>query len=165
MPDYIVDSVSDIDFDWLKNCGIKAVLIDLDGTVVDHGTFTVAPQLSDHLKKQSIDIYIATNRPKSRSLKDLRQSLNAKGVIHPVGIFIKPFLAYYKQAAKKHLLQPSEVAMIGDRYLQDVFGANQAGLTTILVRKLGKPKGFLDTQISRIEKIYTDKLAAFYVQV
>ncbi|MBP7807610.1 HAD-IIIA family hydrolase, partial [Candidatus Saccharibacteria bacterium] len=162
-PDYIVDSVCDVDFDLLKKQGIKAVMIDLDGTVVSRGSFDVDKKLTTYLRKQSIDIYIATNRPKGRTLKNLKESLNAKGVIHPVGIHAKPMPGYFKHAAASHKLKPSEVAMIGDRYLQDISGANRAGLTTILVRKLGVSKGFIDRRISSFEKKRTDRLAAGYV--
>ncbi len=163
MPDYIADSVSDIDFSLLKSRGIKAVLIDLDGTVVSRGSFDVDPVLSAYLKKQTVDIYIATNRPKGRDLKDLKQLLHAKGVVHPAGIYAKPFPKYFRQAALDHKLKTTEVAMIGDRYIQDIFGANKAGLVTILIRKLGPSKGFIDTQISNIEKRHTNKLVAKYI--
>lgn len=162
-PDYIVDTVSDIDFELLKKRGIKAVLIDLDGTVVSRGTFDVDKKLIDFLKKQTISIYIATNRPKSRDLKGLKESLNASGVVHPHGIYMKPLPRYFKRAASSHQLKSNQVAMIGDRYLQDVFGANLAGLTTVLVRKLGSSEGYIDTQLSRIEKNRTDKLSKKYI--
>nr|AEI30175.1 HAD superfamily phosphatase [uncultured bacterium] len=164
-PDYIADSVNDINFKFLQKHGIKAVLIDLDGTVVSRGTYEVDAKLTNYLKKQTIKIYIATNRPKSRDLKNLKESLHATGVIHPVGIFMKPSSQYYKQAASLHHLKTSEVAMIGDKYLQDIYGANLVGLTTIVVRKLGEPKGFFDAQLSRIERKRTDKLAKHYTPV
>lgn len=164
-PDYIVSAVTHIDFDYLMSQGIKAVLIDLDGTVVSRGTFEVNEKLTSHLKEQTVRIYIATNRPKSRDLRDLKQSLNASGVIHPKGIFMKPFPRYFKQAVLDHGLSTSEIAMIGDRYVQDIFGANSAGLTTILVHKLGKPKGYIDTMISGLEKKYTNKLVNKYKPV
>lgn len=162
-PDYIVKSVCDIDFSLLKSKGIKAVLIDLDGTVVSRGTFNVDKKITTYLKKQLVDIYIATNRPRNRSLKNMKVSLHAKGVIHPSGVFMKPLPQYYRQAAVNHKLKTAEVAMIGDRYIQDIFGANLAGYTTILVRKLGESKGHLDAVISLIERNRTDKLVAKYV--
>lgn len=163
MPDYIVDSVNMIDFDILAARGIKAALIDLDGTVVSRGSFEVDSRITEYLKKQTITIYIATNRPKSRSLKNLKEALHASGVIHPTKTSMKPLPSYFVEAATKHQLNVSEMAMIGDRYLQDIYGANAAGLTTILVRKLGVSKGYIDTLISEAERKYTDKLAAQYI--
>ena len=164
-PDYIANTVYNIDFNYLQERGIKAVLIDLDGTVVSRESFDVDKRITNYLKKQSVEIYIATNRPKSRDLKDLKKLLNARGVIHPVGVFMKPFPRYFKHAASTHQFKASEVAMIGDRYLQDIFGANLAGFTTILVHKLGISKGFIDMHISSIAKKRTDKLAARYISL
>lgn len=163
-PDFIADSVGAIDFKLLQKRGITAVFIDLDGTVVSRGLFDVDVKLTRYLKKQTVRIFIATNRPKSRDLKNLKESLHASGVIHPSGIFIKPFPKYYKNALQEFKLKRTEVAMIGDRFIQDILGANAAGLTTILVRKLGDSQGFIDTQTSRLEKNFADKLAKSYTK-
>lgn len=164
-PNYIADSVADIDWNYLQSQGIKAALIDLDGTVVARGTYEVSDVTQRVLATQPLKIYIATNRPKSRDLKELRQHLNANGVIHPTGIWGKPFRKYFLQAGKDHGLQPSEIVMIGDRYLQDVFGANSAGIQTIVVRKLDKPTNFFDRFISWLERTRTDQLAKHYQQI
>lgn len=161
-PDYIAKSVLDVDFEYLAKQGIKAGLIDLDGTVVQRGKFIVSLQLSKQLHKQPLDLYIATNRPKSRDLKDLREQLNAKGVIHPIGLYGKPFARYYSQAASEHGLLPNQVVMIGDRYIQDIYGANSAGLKTVLICKIDKPKGIADKLLSQIERRRTDKLFRLY---
>jgi HAD superfamily phosphatase (TIGR01668 family) len=161
-PDFIADSVSEIDFNLLNFKGIKVVLIDLDGTVVSRGTFSVDQNLSEFLKKQKVDIYIATNRPKSRSLRNLELLLHARSVIHPKGMSVKPLPGYYSRALSTHDLRRNEVAMIGDRFIQDIFGANLAGLTTILIRKLGKSHGIFDKQLSKIERRYTERLASKY---
>ena len=161
-PNFIATSVLDIDFEYLHRHGIKAALIDLDGTVVARGTFEVASEVRELLKRQPLKMYIATNRPKSRDLKDLREHLNANGVIHPIGFWGKPFPKYYAQAASDHGLKPSELVMIGDRYLQDIFGANLAGLQTIVVRKLDKPTNVIDRLLSWLERHRTDTLLRNY---
>ena len=164
-PDYIVNSVTDIDFNYLAKHGVKAALIDLDGTVVNRGTYEVSAKLSQSLSSLPFKLYIATNRPKSRDLKDLRDQLHAAGVIHPIGLMGKPFPRYYAQAAADHGLRPQEVVMIGDRYLQDIYGANLAGMRTVLVRKIDKPIGVVDDILSGIERKQTDRLARSYVQL
>ncbi len=161
-PDFIVNTVTDIDFDYLHKHGIKAALIDLDGTVVARGTYDVAAATSKHLKQAALKIYIATNRPKSRSLKDLKDRLNANGVIHPHGILGKPFPQYYAQAARDHGLKPEECVMIGDRFLQDIFGANAAGLTTIAVKKLDRPTNSVDRLLSGAERRFIVRLSRIY---
>lgn len=161
-PDYIASSVGDIDFAYLKKIGVKAIMIDLDGTVVERGRFDVSDKISNALKNQELKVYIATNRPKSRSLKDLKERLHASGVIHPKGIIGKPFTHYYKKSLEILSLNKNQVAMVGDRYLQDIYGANRAGLITIKVDKLGDPVNFGDSVISRLEHNRSTKILPFY---
>lgn len=161
-PDYIADTVAGIDFAYLRSNGIRAIYIDLDGTVVNRGTFDVPAPILQALRKQSLDIYIATNRPVKRDLKNLKDDLGATGVVHPQGVWCKPLPPYYRKSIKAHGLQPKQVAMIGDRYLQDIFGANSAGLTTIVVRKLDQPANWVDRILSYIEARRTNRLARAY---
>lgn len=161
-PDYIANSVADIDFGYLAQKGIKAVYIDLDGTVVARGNYDVSSNISEALKNQPLDIYIATNRPKSRDLKNLREHLNANGVVHPRGFYGKPFPRYYTASLRARNLSPHEAVMIGDRYIQDILGANSARLHTLLVRKLDKPTNWFDALLSSTEALRTNLLAKRY---
>lgn len=137
-PDFIVDTVQSIDFEMLAQHGIKACLIDLDGTVVKRGTYDVSETIKVTLKRASqvMDIYIATNRPKSRDLKNLKNDIYAKGVIHPKFIYGKPTKRYFTTGLLQIGVPPEQAVMIGDRRIQDIFGANRAGVYSLLVRKL-----------------------------
>lgn len=161
-PDFISTSVADVDFKYLKSIGITACFIDLDGTVVSRGTFEVDQKIQDVLKNSGLAIHIATNRPKSRSLKSLKEQLHATSVIHPKGVYGKPTKKYYLAALKELGLKKSEVVMIGDRFIQDIYGANRAGIYSLAVFKLGAHKGRVDKTISGAERRLTDKLFASY---
>ena len=164
-PDYIANSVSDIDFEYLKKSGLKACFIDLDGTVVSKATFDVAPAVTRKLQSSGLSIYIATNRPKSRELKNLKTDLAATGIIHPDGLHPKPRKAYYLKALAQYKYQPHEVIMIGDRYIQDIWGANHAGLVTLVVHKTGGSFGWFDRSLSKLERLKTLRLSGSYRQV
>lgn len=164
-PEYLAESVIDIDFDALFKKGIKAAFIDLDGTVVIRGTFNVSSKITTKLKLQPLDIYIATNRPKSRDLKNLKETLHAKGVIHPKGLVGKPFAQYYKNGLAEVKLAPNETIMIGDRYIQDIIGANLAGLHTLVVVKLDKPTNWFDKLLSALERSLTRLISGKYLPV
>lgn len=161
-PDFIATGITDIDFSYLRSKGIKAIFIDLDGTVVARGQYEVNPAITKTLRSQPLPVYIATNRPKSRDLKNLKESLHAQGVIHPRGFAGKPFPAYFKQACRLHGYQPNEVLMIGDRYIQDIIGANGAGLFTAVVFKLDTPTNFFDTLLSATERKLSHYFARTY---
>lgn len=164
-PDFISKSVTEADFRFLKTIGIKACLIDLDGTVVSRGEYEVDEKIRKALKLTGMKVYIATNRTKNRSLKNLQKDLSAKGVIHPKGVLGKPTKTYYRNAIKKLGFRPNEVVMIGDRYIQDILGANRAGLYTLLVHKLGKSKGRVDELISEAERKFTMAISPDYTAV
>lgn len=162
MPKFIAPSVDMVDFGYLKRLGVRAVLIDLDGTVVARRQYRVGPDIRRKLKDQPLPLYIATNRPKSRGLRDLELQLNARGAVHPHGLAGKPFASYYRRAARQLKLRPHQLAMIGDRYIQDIIGANLAGLQTVLVHKLDKPVNWLDAWLSGSEKWLTKRLKRRY---
>lgn len=140
-PDFIAKDVTDVDFTALQQLGIKACMIDLDGTVVKRGTYEISQPTIEALRRAAADmqLYIATNRPKSRDLKNLKQDIGAVGVIHPQFIYGKPFKRYFLNAVKAMGLQPQQVVMIGDRCIQDIFGSNNAGLYSLLVRGIAQP--------------------------
>jgi len=161
-PDIICKSIKDVQYDYLKKHGITTCFIDLDGTVVSRGTFQVDKDIAKTLLGSGLKIHIATNRPKSRSLKNLKQDLHANTVIHPHGIFGKPSKRYYTNALKDLNLKPHEVVMIGDRYIQDMYGANRAGIYSILVHKLGACKGRSDIYFSFLEKMFTHFISRKY---
>ncbi len=164
-PDYLATTVADIDFAHLQTQGIKAIFIDLDGTVVERRTYVVSDSIKEALRSQPLDVYIATNRPKGRDLKTLKEDVCAIGVVHPSGLLAKPFAKFFHRALRAHGLRPEEVIMIGDRYLQDVIGANGAGLRTILVRRLGSPINRSDSVISAIEDSRSERLTRHYIPV
>lgn len=163
-PDFIAKSVVDIDFSYIKKLGITTLFIDLDGTVVSRGTYEVSSEYKKALVNSGMQIHIATNRPKSRSLKTLKEDLHATSVIHPRGIFGKPAKSYYENALKSLGLKKSEVVMMGDRYIQDIWGANRAGIYSLVVFKLGKSKAGLDKFISNRERKFTEALLPSYTE-
>lgn len=164
-PDIIAKSITDIDFKYLKKRGITSCFIDLDGTVVSRGTFEVDKRIGKVLSNSGLNIHVATNRPKGRSLQNLKEDLYAVSVIHPHGLFGKPSKRYYTNALKELKLKPSEVVMIGDRFIQDMLGANRAGICSLLVYKLGATKGRMDQSISWLEKSFTKFISTRYKEV
>lgn len=138
LPDFIVNSVTDIDFDYLQSQGVRVCLFDLDHTILHHGTTIVQPQILDHIHKSGMKVYIATNRVHSTVLDEIAKQLHADGVIHAIrGIYAKPSRAYYQHAIEKSGCKPEQIVMIGDRIIQDIWGSRRSGLKAILLSKFG----------------------------
>jgi HAD superfamily phosphatase (TIGR01668 family) len=158
-PDFIAANVMDIDFAALRLLGITTCFVDLDDTVVMRAQYEVSPAIRTALKRSGMRVFVATNRPKSRDLKNLRKDLGAVGVIHPHGLMGKPTKRYFINALNDAKVPAHEAMMVGDRYLQDMLGANRAGIYSVLVHKLGKPAGRFDSFFSRLERRFTDRLS------
>jgi HAD superfamily phosphatase (TIGR01668 family) len=141
LPDYIVNSVTDVDFEYLSRQGIKACLFDLDHTILHHGTTIIQPKILEHIHESGMKVYIATNRVYSEVLDEIAVQLKADGVVHAMrGDFAKPSRAYYAHAIQKTGCKPEQIIMIGDRILQDIWGSRRSGLRAILLSKFGPIK-------------------------
>lgn len=135
-PDYVASSVSAIDYQLLKSDGVKCVAFDIDGTLTKNGSLLIDRELAE-LVKSKLDTagintrFLASNS--KRALGEISKILGAFEIHQPDGFAGKPSKQYYEQLLVKTELKPHEVVMIGDRLLQDTWGANNAGLLTVLV--------------------------------
>lgn len=153
LPDFTAKDIHDVDFALLKKLGVKTCLYDLDHTILFHGTHLVDKSVIEYLKNSSLEIYIATNRQHSDELDIIAKQIGAKGIVHARnGSFAKPSQKYYGHAIKLAGYKPQQIAMIGDRLLQDVWGANRAGIRTVMVGKFG-PIKWWDQPISLLDRL------------
>jgi HAD superfamily phosphatase (TIGR01668 family) len=160
-PHFIVGSVPDIDFARLQQLGIKACLVDLDNTIVLKRRFDISDSVKAALAAQPLPLYIATNRLNGKSLEPLATTIGARGIITPRGIQGKPAKAYFRRAAAVAGCRPDQLVMIGDRLLQDVWGAHRSGLWTIAVYNFGPAKG-LDRIVTGINRLALRTLTRNY---
>lgn len=152
VPDYIATSISSIDFKLLAAKGIKYVAFDADHTLVPYRGIELPPATLKYLRQQQKLFKgwcIASNRV-TNDLDGIAQALDA-AVIRATPFTRKPSRGFYERVLQHFDAKPSEIAMIGDKLLADVWGGNRAGLTTVWVEHLGKD-GPLDALI-RLRKI------------
>ena len=133
LPDFISETVAAIDFATLKKQGIRQVFIDIDGTITDRGDFHVGEPTLKNLLACPLPLYIATNRLNTEGLEGLAKRIGANGFVSPAGWQGKPSQAYYRHALEKYGFAAPETAMVGDRLLQDIWGANRVGLITVFI--------------------------------
>lgn len=151
-PKEYVHSVSDIDFDKLKNMGLKGIILDLDNTILpwkDYDVPSVSLNWVEKGKKAGIKFFVLSNTIHTKRLAHVTEILGCD-YIHPA---FKPWPVNYIRAAKKMKISVKETACVGDQLFTDIKGGNRAGLYTILVDPL-EYKEFKGTKISRFfEKI------------
>lgn len=135
-PDFIGDSILDIDSKALKRVGISHIVFDLDNTLVRHGSNTISQKYLNYLnalQKAGFTTIIGSNT--RRDIRSLAAILNSN-IIVPSGISYKPFPSFYRRIVTTSGTNPKHIAMVGDNVLNDIIGANHAGFTTILVNGL-----------------------------
>ncbi len=146
LPDIYQKSIYTINYENLKNAGIKIVLFDLDNTLVPITVSEPSKKLKDlfeDIKKIGLKPIILSNSKQSRvaPFKD--------------GLYIdaacksrKPFKRKYKKILSMYDVKPTEVAAVGDQLLTDVFGANRMGMTSVLVNQISTTD-FIWTKFNR----------------
>ncbi|MCK1996496.1 YqeG family HAD IIIA-type phosphatase [Psychrobacillus psychrodurans] len=147
IPSEFVRSVYHITPELLKDKGIKAIITDLDNTLVEWDRPDATPKLIEWfacIKAAGIQVTIVSNN----------NELRVKSFADPLGIpFIfkarKPLGKAFLQALSIMSVKREEVVVIGDQLLTDVFGGNRLKLHTILVIPVAKSDGFV-TKFNRM---------------
>ncbi len=146
VPDIYQESIFTINYDQLLDRGIKCLLFDLDNTLVrvkEKAPSQKVKDLFDKLKAKGFKIIIFSNSPKKR----VRLFKNALEV-DCCPFACKPFSRKFLSVIKIYELKFSEVAIIGDSIMDDIYGGNKVGITTILINQLA-PKEFLIAGLKR----------------
>ncbi len=133
-PDYYFGSAFDITPEFLLSAGIKAVVLDIDNTLVTYGeaepskkvTFWVAS-----LAQAGIKAAIASNNNEERV-----RLFNRNLGIFCVSKSGKPSAKAVKAVCKEFSVSPRDTAVIGDQIFTDVLCANRAGAVAILTKPI-----------------------------
>ncbi|EOH87733.1 YqeG family HAD IIIA-type phosphatase [Enterococcus pallens] len=145
-PTWMVDAIYQITPEQLKQQGIKAVLTDLDNTLIAWDNPDGTKELLDWLKvmdEAGIPVVVVSNNKASRVARAVQQFR-----LDFVSRAMKPFSAGIKSAQRKLGLSSNEIIMIGDQIMTDVRGANAAGIRSVLVRPIVDTDNW-NTQINR----------------
>lgn len=155
-PDEYVGSTYEIDFDKLYAKGYRAVIFDIDNTLVPHGAPADerACALFAHLKEIGFSCMLLSNNkePRVKSFNDAVQV----AYIFRAG---KPKPANYRRAMEILGSDTTNTLFVGDQLFTDVYGANRTGLHSILVKPI-HPK----EEIQIVLKRYLEKIVLFFYQ-
>ena len=140
-PQLWINSVLDLDEDFIKEHDIKALVLDLDNTLSMHGNPAAesgVPEWLVYMKSIGIPMRIVSNNTKKRVAP-----LAAKLGLDFISSGGKPLTYGINRALKKLGSDKSRTAVVGDQIFTDVMGGNFAGLKTILVEPFHIEKGIL----------------------
>jgi uncharacterized protein len=150
LPDEQVQDIFSIRPEYLKEKGIKAIITDLDNTLVEWDRPNATPKLIQWFKEmqeQGILVTIVSNNNERR----------VGAFSDPLGVpFIfqarKPMGRAFRRAIKQMGVKKEEAVVIGDQLLTDVLGGNRNGFHTILVVPVAQSDGFITKFNRRVER-------------
>ena len=134
----------------LKQCGVKAVIFDKDNTLTPPYSFSMNESTERAVRNcQQLFGYdrvvIFSNSAGSRNCGGSQPgSEDDRGYLHAEAIEEEMHIKVIRHRQKKpeglleaicewDSVQPSEVMMVGDRYLTDIYGGNLLGMLTVAV--------------------------------
>ena len=146
-PRLYIDNVRCIKIDFLNKNNIKAIILDMDNTIIDlsknipEGT----KEWEKKKKKHGIKFCIVSNSIHKDKVIKIANELG-------IDVFIlfakKPLKSGFKKAMKILNIKPCNIAAVGDQIFTDVIGANRCGMYSILVKPIDR-KDILITKIKR----------------
>lgn len=139
-PDYVFKTIADISPEFLKNEGIRALILDLDNTLTTHNNPTPNPRIKswlDNMKNIEFPMLILSNNHHDR-VKPFADAFGLDFVCDGG----KPLTGGYKRAIIRLGLDRSEIASVGDQIYTDVLGCNLAGIRSIFTYPIVYETGF-----------------------
>ena len=115
--------------------GVKLVLADLDNTLVPYKVPVPNEQVvawKNALEAQGIQLFILSNSRKPGRAQRFAEALGVPFQGHSG----KPKKKGYLKAMERMGAAPHETVMVGDQIFTDILGANNAGVTPLLVRPI-----------------------------
>lgn len=144
-PNIYKKNIFEINYDKLKNQGIKCLVFDLDNTlglIKDKSCPKATKTLIKELQKD-FKIYISTNNSKKRIAPYLKE-LNIDGECWS----LKPSVKSLIKIKHKNNFKKEEIAMIGDQLVTDILSGNRYKVVTILVEPLSN----IDLKITSLNR-------------
>lgn len=148
VPDCYQESIFTVNYELLKNKGIKCLLFDLDNTIIPENKKTCPASVKELFSKlkEDFQVIIFSNSPKKR----VSMIANELGVAY-VYLAFKPSPKKFLEVMKNYKYGENEMAIIGDQIVTDVKGGNRVGILSILVNPVSKYDPFW-TKLGRIRE-------------
>ena len=156
LPSDYAKSIYEIELEKLHEKGIKGIITDLDNTLIEWDRPNATPQLTDWFKEveeKGFRVTIISNNDQER-VQTFAEPLSLPFIYNAR----KPLTKSFKRAMTDMNLKPSEIVVIGDQIVTDVFGGNRLGLFTILVQPVANSDGFWTRFNRKIERYLLKKM-------
>ena len=139
-PKLVARDIYNIDFGKLRQRGIRALLVDIDDTLLPRGVNDISPQIFEWVmarKEEGFKLCLTSNSYHPIRVKYFGETLG----VPAMPLSLKPLPFAFQRSLKEINARPEETAMIGDQLFMDVLGANLLNIYSIYV-KYATPEGF-----------------------
>lgn len=149
-PQRYYSSTLSIDFADYYKIGYRGILFDIDNTLAPHNgdPSEQVIELFEQLKKMGFKICLISNNSEARV-----QRFNQIVHVKYISMAWKPSRKNYRKAMKEIGTDTTNTLFIGDQIFTDIWGANRAGLFSILVEPIQKKE-----ELQIILKRFPEKL-------
>ena len=130
-PDYRFKTISDIPESFFSDNGIKFAVLDIDNTLVPYTSPSPdenALLFLERLKNEGIEYAFVSNNDWDRVMA-FCDGMDA----YYIAKSGKPFIRNIKKVMKNFGAKKNNTVLIGDQVFTDVYAANRAGITSVMV--------------------------------
>lgn len=133
-PDGHFKKVEEITIEYLKNNKIKALILDVDNTLIDYQKQLQKSviQWANDLKEQGIKLYILSNTNQKEKVEKVALALE----IPYQHLAKKPLKIGFLKVQEELKEKAENIAVVGDQIFTDIIGGNRCGMFTILVEPI-----------------------------
>lgn len=131
----------EIDYEGKYLCGYRGIIFDIDNTLVGHGADADkrSVELIRHITELGFRVCFLSNNKEPR-VRRFCDGLEAGGVnmsrVFHISKAGKPSVKNYCRAMELMKTDKSTTLFVGDQLFTDVWGANRAGISSVLVNRL-----------------------------
>lgn len=155
-PNVYFSTVQDITIEFLMKNKIKALILDVDNTLIDYDKNLAEETLiwAKQLQGQGIKMYILSNTNKQEKVE-----IVAKKIEIPYEYFAKkPSKSGFLKVKQILKMKEENIAVVGDQIFTDVIGGNRCKMFTILVDPVTEKDYWYTAWKRPIEDIFKSRL-------
>lgn len=134
LPTWRTTAVTQISEAFLREQGIRLLMLDFDNTIVPYTTDIPTPEVEDWLKsmqKSGLTVCVVSNSKRNR-VPAFCKAHNLNCITHAK----KPFSKGIRECLTRYGIPPAQAVLVGDQIYTDTLGGNCAGVRTILVQAI-----------------------------
>lgn len=133
-PDAYFDKVEQITIEFLRKHEIKALMLDVDNTLIDYNRKMKESIIRwvEEMKEEGIKLFILSNTNHKEKVQEVAEKLG----IPYHNLAKKPFKTGFLRIQKLWKENPENIGVVGDQIFTDIIGGNRCQMFTILVEPI-----------------------------